>query len=1037
MLHWNSIHYQIGFAKTIKPLGLYACLLAIFLFKLTACSNKPERPPHESTVSAAFVALTPEVKNPHRDSLEYYFAAGYYQDYLLAAIDNWNDLRKQRLQDSAVHSLKRSIEKVLPLIDATRDSVLALAYHKAGVSYYYLDQCDVAIQNWEKALAIRQAALSPDHPDIIRTYHNIGDCYHLQDDDENAIRYLKQSLALQPPTPVSPYPETLKVLGRIYDDKGDAYQAGKYLQAAALAYQQFYPDQPWRTAGVYSDLAVFNLNQQNYGASVEASRQALDMRLKLHPKYREDSVGISISYNNLGVAYSYLNELEIAIAYHDSSRLLNQLLYEPLHPSIARNENNLGALYRKIGRYEQSYKALQRSRRINEHNQDIQYLSSNYHNLGNLFYDQGDYDRALMYSHQAVCELVPGLSVTDPKGIPSIQQIKGEPLRVLENLAEKAKTHRASFHRDGKEEDLQLSREVFDTLSVLIDRMRLSYLADDSKINLVRQTKPVFAEAIKTSLALFEHTQDQTYAEQAFSFSEKSKALVLLEALKEAKARQFAGLEEEDLQKEKALKQQIARLEADIYAEQGNASPDVKKLQAWNEELLEVYSSYETLIEEFERQSPEYYRLKYDTRILKVADIQSDENLLSEDQVLLEFFVGEDVIYAFLISRDDFRVETLPLDFPLASTVNTFRQSINGFLNDPEETLPVYLTKAEDLYQKIWAPLANDLPKNLIIIPDDVLGLLPFEALISETAEEGQPLQELPYLIKQHQISYNYSATLLKEHLKAEDKQRTSSKVLAFAPTFEQNIDQPSEEFVNNPIALNTARKRSVNQRRGLQPLFFNRPEVEAISQIVGAKVLIGPDANKANFRELAPRYRFLHIATHGLADNEAPDYSFVAFTQPADTILLDEVLLVNELYTLALNADMVVLSACETGIGKIQRGEGIVSLARGFSYAGVRSIITTLWNISDERSNDLMTAFYTELKKGASKDEALRHAKMQFVISKSNLAHPYFWAGFVPLGDMESVEFAAPGSFWGFPRWSLGLALVALLGGLVFWWKR
>ena len=162
------------------------------------------------------------------------------------------------------------------------------------------------------------------------------------------------------------------------------------------------------------------------------------------------------------------------------------------------------------------------------------------------------------------------------------------------------------------------------------------------------------------------------------------------------------------------------------------------------------------------------------------------------------------------------------------------------------------------------------------------MGLLPFEALISKTADLEQSLKDLSYLIKKHQISYNFSANLLYETLQRPAILQTANQVLAFAPSFEQKIQQPPLAPNQNPIANNT---RAIDQRRGLQALFFNEEEVETIGKIVKTRAFSGRTANKSRFKELAPQYRFLHIASHGLADNEEPDYSFVAFSQPADTI--------------------------------------------------------------------------------------------------------------------------------------------------------
>lgn len=952
---------------------------------------------------------------------------------LAATVDSAMTLQKGRRYQEALDLLVRAIREDSLQSSAPADTVVALAWHKIGISHYGLDQYDRAIACFEQALRIREAVLPTDHPDIIRGYNNIGNVYLLLNDRDKALEFLLRSLALQPEPPVDPYPATIRALGRIYEDMNDAYRAGKYLNLALEAYQRFYPEAPWEIAGAYTDLAHFHLHQENYEASLQASRHALNIRMGFEQKYREDSTGIAVAFTNISLAHEKLGRLDSAMLYQTKSLQWNQRLYKPNELILAKNHNNLGYLHLSQQNFQAASAELNKAIRLNTQNADYVHLSDNLENLGLLHFQKKDYDEALALYQRALAQLVPALDRSENVQIPTVDEVKIEPLKVMRNLYLKGEALSAQFEQTGRVDRLQLALQHFDSLSQLVDRLRFSYLMDDSKVNLARQVKPFFQEAITVALRLQEETGDRTYAERAFDFAEKSKAIVLLEALKESRARHFAGLQEADLEREQELKQRIAQLETDIYQAQQQKEPDAGQVQEWKRALIDTYQTYEQFVAELEKKSPEYYRLKYDNRTLSVQEIQNNSQLLAPDQAMVAFFVGENRLYAFRISRQDFQVYELPLDITLTTSVDHFRQSINGFLQDPDKTLPAYASLGEELHRRLWAPLSEDLPQRLILIPDDVLGLLPFEALLSEPVNIEQPLKDWSYLIKKHQISYAYSATLLHETLERPYARRITDEILAFAPSFEQKVRTPPVSNPSNPIADNT---RGVDTRRGLQPLFFNEQEVESIGEIAAARTYTGAAANKERFRELAPHYRFLHIATHGLADDEEPDYSFVAFSQPADTIVLDEVLLVCELYNLQLNAEMVVLSACETGVGKIRRGEGIVSLARGFSYAGARSIVTTLWNISDQRSNDLMRTFYEQLRDGKTKDSALRAAKMRFVGQSGNMAHPYFWAGFIPLGDMCSVDMSTPkGKRW--PVLPLALTMAVGFVGIWFWKNR
>ena len=168
----------------------------------------------------------------------------------------------------------------------------------------------------------------------------------------------------------------------------------------------------------------------------------------------------------------------------------------------------------------------------------------------------------------------------------------------------------------------------------------------------------------------------------------------------------------------------------------------------------------------------------------------------------------------------------------------------------------------------------------------------------------------------------------------------------------------------------------------------------------------IGTQATKLNFVNQASKAKVLHLATHGKANDEVGDYAFLAFTNLQNTT--DFKLYNRELYNLDLDVEMVALSACETGIGELKKGEGIISLARGFSYAGAKSIITTLWRVNGTQTQELMQKFYKNLKNGQTKSKALRMVKINFITNHPQAANPFFWAAFVPIGDMQSINFVS-----------------------------
>jgi len=292
------------------------------------------------------------------------------------------------------------------------------------------------------------------------------------------------------------------------------------------------------------------------------------------------------------------------------------------------------------------------------------------------------------------------------------------------------------------------------------------------------------------------------------------------------------------------------------------------------------------------------------------------------------------------------------------------------------------------------------------------LGFLPFDALLTEAVQQADNnFSAYPFLVKKHRISYSYSATLLERNLRRQYDSK--ARILAFAPTF---VAQPN-------VQLDSLRS-------ALQPLLHNEAEVEAIAKIFPTTPFFGRQANRTTFLRQADAFSYLHLSTHALVNDSLEAFSFVAFAQEADTLDEQEVLYMNDLYNLPLQAEMVVLSACETGIGEVAQGEGVMSIARAFSYAGASSVLATLWSVNDRATKELVIVFYQNLAKEQTKATALRQAKLE-LIEQLSFAHPYYWSGLVAYGNMQAVEQA------GFPKmyWLVGLGVVLLIG-LFVWWK-
>jgi CHAT domain-containing protein len=328
-----------------------------------------------------------------------------------------------------------------------------------------------------------------------------------------------------------------------------------------------------------------------------------------------------------------------------------------------------------------------------------------------------------------------------------------------------------------------------------------------------------------------------------------------------------------------------------------------------------------------------------------------------------------------------------------------------NFSGGVHENYRRYVNLGNKFYKILIEPcLAFTDRKNFTIVPDGAITYVPFEGLITRiTDTEYINYLDLPYLIHDYSIGYSHSSTLMfSERYKSKS---TEDKVLAFAPNYENPLDR-----------MDTAQFRQIDITTDyLFPLVGTINDVQSINATVPSKVFLNEMATEANFKKYAADYNVLHLAMHTIMKDDSPLYSMLAFTNVdhGDTIE-DNKLYAYEIYNMKLNAQMAVLSSCNSGTGKMQKGEGMMSLARGFIYAGCPSIIMTLWQVADKSSSELMTSFYKYLKRGRSKQEAMRLAKIDYLATADDLtSNPYFWSGFVVLGDGSPIYRKTGFAYW------------------------
>lgn len=547
------------------------------------------------------------------------------------------------------------------------------------------------------------------------------------------------------------------------------------------------------------------------------------------------------------------------------------------------------------------------------------------------------------------------------------------------------------------------------TLSVL-NNLRLDKLEAEDKRTLSEQTSKLFDILISTAHQYYDNTKNEQYLSDIFLYMENAKSQILLEQLSDNQAKFNSGLPKEIIGQQQQylfdiddLKNKYAR-----HLDKTNPKAIAAKEILWNKQ-----KEYDSFLSELKNNYPEYISNK---NSLELISLEESQKLLSKNQSFVNYFISDHFIYIFVINKTNKQLFKTPHQSNLNEQINLLRDGLFGYHLSSNQTEDLYLEKnnlyskvAHNFYLQLIAPIQEKTTKELIIIPDGILAYIPFEILLTEKPKNSSAFKSMPYLFNDYDIHYAFSISSLS---KMKSQKSINQKSLIFAPSFEQGND------VDKSIA---------SIRSGLGELKYNQEEAKQIKTLLGGNLFSNQDANKSSFIEACNQYGIIHIASHGKTNDDKPYQSFIAFGNNED-----ERLYLSQLSALSLNTEMIVLSACEMGIGKLSKGEGLQSMSSGFVAAGAKSILASLWSVNDASTATIMQDFYSLLSEGKKKNDAISLAKKNYLNDADNFhAHPFFWSGFVLTGDEIGLEFKSF-SYWWFVFFG-----VVFLGIVGYFWRK
>ena len=880
-----------------------------------------------------------------------------------------------------------------------------------GVLYFELGQYEKALEYDGEALAIARGI--GDRRGEAEDLSNTGVVYSNLGSHGKAREAYEQALAIDRKNgDRSGEAKDLGNIGLVYLNLG---QYGKALEfhEQSLAIHRQIEDRNGEAKSL-SNIALVYLGLGQYEKALEHMERALAIERKTGDRQAE---GVDLS--GIGNLYGDLGQYEKAMGYFDQALAISRQIGD--RSGEGADLSNIGVIHSKFGRHEKSLNYYQQALAIKKAVGDRDGEAVDLVNIGIAYFGLGLYEKAR--------EALQGsLAVSLETGAPEIlwkaQRGLGEVEARLEAYSE------AISHYD----------QAIDT----IESMRAGLAGKETKTTFMEKKLFVYDEFIDLLQTVHKKDPSKGYDKKALEIFERKQGRTFLEEMGRSAASNFSGLPDDVRAKEAGLADEEAKALSALAHERSRPVPSGRRelIQNFDDRLRRIKTDQETLRAEIKTRYPDYYTLKY-PRPATLSELQ--QTVLRPGELMLVYGVMKESTCLWVIGREQFEFFTISTgEKGIDDEVTEFRSTILKVLktirDHPDEPIEAIARRSigeiersgRKLYDLLIPEGAREtLSKagTLYIIPTGALYSLPFEALV---APEPPDKEGPHYLVQDHSIAYLSSASLLKTLREAAARKTAKAPYpfLAFAnPVYSKakrnapsKPQSPFSSAAGNAPAAGEADSVSALRTRAyleiMGGVFLELPETEDEAREI-TTILDAPDQSlPLQLREAASRsnifrlnderklsdYRFVLFACHGIAPDRVDP-----LVQPALVLSVpdpktgrEEFLTMADVFGLKLNADLVALSACNTGRGKVEKGEGVMGLTRAFMYAGTPAISVTLWSVESGSAKTLSTDLFRNIKEGKGRAEALRSIKLSMLRGgKGHLyRHPFFWAPLVLFGD-------------------------------------
>ena len=898
--------------------------------------------------------------------------------------DSFLEIEYNKLENSTLE-YNCKVEKIQRLLESEKNRnnpiTISYLYNEFGKFNFRNKDYKNAIQNTQKALQIQKKFIDTIPFAVNKSYNNLAYMYLYSGNRTEALKTFKTLIK-------QPYKDRYTImaytigLNNLYIEQGDYYKAINYLNEVENSIKQsndsILNKEKYRVYLSFSRVFSETMKKEHYAKAIEYLKKTEESILHLPKKLKTKNQ--IIIYARYGYIYDKIKQYEKAIDYYKKALTLSLHTNPKSKHDIATTYNALGYINAKLGKDLSAFENYQNAKQYDSLRTAI------YDNLGDYYLKKQDHENALKNYQKAIFYGIDQYDNFDLKKLPSIKKLTQSynKVNLVNDLKDKSNAWLNFFLKANNKEYLKNALETITLADRLIDIIRLESTEQQSKY--FWREKGIDLYMLATSICY--ELQD---VKKAFFFMEKSKSLSLLENLTHEEAKKRGKLPEYLQEEEYNLKHKI------------HETIELQKIDTLLSELekqsllFKHKKKYENFISSLEKEYPEYFQYKKEIAISSFNESYSKITSSSTD--LIQYIITENEGYGIYLNKEGTHFFKIP---NIKQLLNEIR-SIHELSTKPLSTklqLDTFSKTSNSIYKKLFPfDTTSTLLKNkkLLIIPDYILQKFPFEILLTSPILKEN---KIPYLIYSTEISYAYSMSLLK---KIEQKKRNpTSNLLALAPI----------HFKKHKL---TSLNRSEYKMKEIQKLF-------------PGKILYKEKAIKSNFVNNANSYNIIHLSTHANSTNNQEPW----------IVFYDKKITLNELYFIKNQADLIVLDACETSTGDIQPGEGVMSLSRGFFQSGSKSVVSSLWNTNEKSSSEIILDFYKNLKKGKTKSEALRQAKLRY-LKKHQLSEnsPYFWAPLILTGSTENLIASANDSNHSSLYWSILLLITLVIGSSIWYYYK